>query len=278
MKNAPLVSIIVPCYNQSEYLDECLQSVLDQTYQNWECIIINDGSQDDTEKIAQTWVDKDHRFKYLFQENSGVANARNYAIENSSGDWILPLDGDDKISLTYLEKASEHFKQDIKLIYGKAELFDYENGPFVLREYSFDNILASNIIYVSAFYKRADYDKGVKYDSYLKKGLEDWDFWISLLEKNDKVIYIQDTVFYYRIKKDSRNVEIHNNSILKNEYENYILNKHKVKYLKEFGTYFELLEKLQKTKSLNKNFEKFFISKRFKIMSFFTSFFDKFKK
>ncbi|MGL6039433.1 MAG: glycosyltransferase family 2 protein, partial [Soonwooa sp.] len=57
-----LISIIVPCYNQSQYLDECLQSVLDQTYQNWECIIVNDGSKDDTEEIALKWIVKDNRF------------------------------------------------------------------------------------------------------------------------------------------------------------------------------------------------------------------------
>lgn len=54
----PLISIIVPCYNHAQYLDECLQSVFDQTYQNWECIIVNDGSSDTTEEVAQKWLKK----------------------------------------------------------------------------------------------------------------------------------------------------------------------------------------------------------------------------
>ena len=58
----PLISVIVPCYNQSIYMDACLQSVLDQTYQNWECIIVNDGSPDNTEEVALRWVEKDSRF------------------------------------------------------------------------------------------------------------------------------------------------------------------------------------------------------------------------
>ena len=63
----PLISVVVPCYNQAQYLDECLQSVLNQTYQDWECIIVNDGSSDNTEKIAKKWVSKDPRFKYLYK-------------------------------------------------------------------------------------------------------------------------------------------------------------------------------------------------------------------
>lgn len=75
--NLSLISVIVPCYNQAQYLDECLQSVLDQTYQNWECIIVNDGSPDNTEEIALRWTKKDSRFRYLKKENEGLSSARN---------------------------------------------------------------------------------------------------------------------------------------------------------------------------------------------------------
>lgn len=68
------VSIIVPCYNDAQYLNEALQSVFDQTYNNWECIIINDGIQDNTEKIEAIWVDKDSQFHYFYKENAGVSS------------------------------------------------------------------------------------------------------------------------------------------------------------------------------------------------------------
>ena len=71
------VSIIVPCYNQAQYLDDCLQSVLDQTYQDWECIIVNDGSPDNTAIIASVWTARDPRFKYIYKENGGLSSARN---------------------------------------------------------------------------------------------------------------------------------------------------------------------------------------------------------
>ena len=120
------VSIIVPCYNQAQYLDECLQSVLEQTYPHWECIIINDGSPDNTEKVAQEWVVKDTRFKYIYKENGGLSSARNAGIEIADGEFILPLDADDKISAHYLKLAVKEFEKDtyLKVVYCKAEKFE----------------------------------------------------------------------------------------------------------------------------------------------------------
>lgn len=74
------VSIIVPCYKQAEFLPETLDSVLSQTYSNWECIIVNDGSPDNTEEIAKIYQSKDTRIKYLFKNNEGIAIARNTGI------------------------------------------------------------------------------------------------------------------------------------------------------------------------------------------------------
>ena len=102
MNSSPLVSIIIPCYNQAKFLQETLQSVNHQTYSNWECIIINDGSPDNTEEIALEWCYKDVRFKYFKKENGGLSSARNFGILHARGDLILPLDADDKISKNYL--------------------------------------------------------------------------------------------------------------------------------------------------------------------------------
>lgn len=111
----PLVSIIVPCYNQAQYLDEALQSVLDQTYANWECIVVNDGSEDNTEEVAKTWVEKDKRFKYLFQENEGLSSARNAGLKIAKGDYIQFLDSDDLIE-------SEKIKVQIDALVSDPEI------------------------------------------------------------------------------------------------------------------------------------------------------------
>ena len=94
----PLISVIVPCYNQAQYLDECLQSVLDQTYQNWECIIVNDGSPDHTEEIAKRWLEKDNRFRYIYKDNGGLSSARNAGIREAKGEYLFFLDSDDSLN------------------------------------------------------------------------------------------------------------------------------------------------------------------------------------
>src|SRR5688572_19542177 len=94
----PLVSIIVPCYNQAHYLKEAIESVQAQTYQNWECIIVNDGSPDDTEERALELLKKDNRLHYYKKENGCVAAARNFGIANANRQYFLRLDADDKIN------------------------------------------------------------------------------------------------------------------------------------------------------------------------------------
>ena len=73
----PLISVIIPAYNAEQFLDETLESVLSQTYENWECIIVNDGSTDNTEEIAKKWCEKDSRFRLTNKENGGLSSARN---------------------------------------------------------------------------------------------------------------------------------------------------------------------------------------------------------
>ena len=87
-----LISVIIPCYNQAHFLDETLNSILTQSYDNWECIIINDGSLDATEKIGLDWSNKDSRFKYVKKENGGLSSARNKGLELAKGDFIQFLD------------------------------------------------------------------------------------------------------------------------------------------------------------------------------------------
>lgn len=207
----PIVSIIIPCYNQAEYLSETLESVLNQTLIDWECIIINDGSPDNTEEIALNWINKDSRFIYLKKENSGLADTRNFGIKHAKSKYILPLDSDDKISTTYLQEAVDILERDsnVKLVYSNAMKFGVEEGEWSLLPYSYHNLLFfRNCIHCSAIYKRSDYNKTIGYNPNMKQGWEDYDFWLSLLAENDKVIKIDKYHFFYRTKKTSMNTEI----------------------------------------------------------------------
>jgi len=203
----PLVSIIIPTYNQANYISETLISVLAQTYKNWECIIVNDGSSDNTDEIVTEWHKKDKRFMYFIKSNEGVSSARNYGISKSSGYYILPLDSDDIISNDYLEKAISHFNKfpNTKLIYSDAEKFGKQSEKWDLGDYSFEELLFHNKIFCSAIYKKTDFDKTKGYNSKMNHGLEDWEFWVSFLDYDDIVYKIPDVCFYYRIKPLSRN-------------------------------------------------------------------------
>lgn len=240
-----LISIIVPCYNQAEYLSDCIQSVLDQTYTNWECIIVNDGSTDDTDKIAQRWTEQNSRIKYIKKDNEGVCIARNTGISISKGEWILPLDGDDKIGRDYLRLAEEIMtsKPDVGLIYAQAELFGEETGTWDLPPYSFRMLLRSNMIYCTGFYKKEDWLKIGGYDISMKHGWEDWEFWINLLGTTNKNVLRLDYLgFYYRIKKDSRNYTLARNDDQVKEKIQYITTKHLSLYLEHIGTFHHLCD------------------------------------
>lgn len=205
-----LVSIIIPCYKQAQYLPEALDSVLAQTYTNWECVIVNDGSPDNTEEIAKNYIERDARFKYVFQENSGPSAARNNGIRNSRGEYLLPLDADDLIAPTYLEKGVDHFSlfPETKLVYCKAEKFGKENGVWNLPEYDYESFIWNNCIFCTAMFRRSDYDKTGGYNENMVHGNEDWDFWLSLIKKEDIVHRIEEILFFYRVKSFSRTVDL----------------------------------------------------------------------
>jgi len=204
-----LISVIVPCYNQAQYLDECLQSVLDQTYHNWECIIVNDGSPDNTEDLAKKWVEKDGRFKYFYKENGGLSSARNFGIEKAEGEWILPLDADDFISDDYLELAKDYFDNDLlKVIYCNAEKFGNVKEKLKLKKFNLKNLAQNNMIFCTAFFRKMDWLKVGGYDENLKIGLEDWEFWIRMLKDDGEVLKLQNTCFFYRIKNNSMIVDL----------------------------------------------------------------------
>ncbi len=105
MLSTPLLSVIIPIYNVEEYLRECLESVINQTYQNLEIILVNDGSPDNSEQICQEYVEKDTRVKYYKKENGGLSSARNFGIDRVTGDYIAFVDSDDFLELDIYQKC-----------------------------------------------------------------------------------------------------------------------------------------------------------------------------
>jgi len=278
--NNPKVSIIVPCYNQAQYLSEALQSVLEQTYENWECIIVNDGSPDNTKEVAQEWVKKDSRFIYLYKENGGLSNARNAGIVIAKGEFILPLDADDRIGKDYLKFAIEEFHKDesLKIVYCKAKKFGEKNEEWRLSDFSLEALARDNMIFCSALFRKSDWKFTGGYDTKMIYGLEDWEFWIALLKGGGNVLKLDYIGFYYRIKSNSMvaNLEREKRKFL---FE-YISVKHADFFVKQLGSFMYLDSEIKKTKSefIDKLKSEKFVIDLFSNTFFGFSFFGKYKK
>ncbi len=213
MDSRPKVSIIIPCFNSAEYLLDTLESVQNQTYCNWECIVMDDGSLDNTKQIVTNFCLKDSRFCYLYQDNQGPSVARNNAICHSSGYYILPLDSDDTISPSYIEKAVDCLETTpkIKLVYCLSDTLGIPNSIIHNDPYCYEDILWENMIHVSSVFRRSDFDKTKGYNPNMREGFEDWDYYLSFLSPNDHVHLIEEPLLHVRTNIGSRNHNALNN-------------------------------------------------------------------
>lgn len=134
----PLVTVIIPVYNVEEYLRQCLDSVLAQTYKNLEVILVDDGSTDSSIKICQEYCDRDERFKLYKKENGGASSARNLGLEKASGDYLFFLDSDDWIDVDAINKMVHiALHEDVDFVFSEAIAFDDKTGKTYLEKYSY---------------------------------------------------------------------------------------------------------------------------------------------
>lgn len=225
-----LVSVIIPCYNQGAYIQEALDSVFAQTYTNWEIIIVDDGSTD-IETIKKIKELKEKDFNVIQISNSGVSMARNIAIKAANGNFILPLDADDKIEENYLQLAVEAFQKNnkLKLVYCNCTFFGTKTGLLQVADFSMQGMLYENLIFNAALFKKSDFLQTAGYDPSFKIGWEDWDFWLSFIESESQVYKLNGVHFYYRIKNESRNSSLVDDN--RKICEQQIFKKHIDKYL-----------------------------------------------
>lgn len=210
---SPIISIIIPCYNQELYIADALTSVFKQTYKDWECLIIDDGSTDNSETIIKKWTDKDERFRYFYKQNGGICDTRNYGVAKARGEYILPLDGDDMLHEKYIEEVLEifHHSPHTKLVYCDTITFGESNKIIKSSPYKYENLLFENVIPCTAIFRKKDFNKTKGYRKNMTFGIEDWDFWISFLDKNDIVQKLENNRVYYRIKAQSRSSNLEQN-------------------------------------------------------------------
>lgn len=126
-----MISIIIPVYNAEKYLRQCLDSIQQQTYPDWEAILVDDGSSDGSPAICDEYAQKDGRFRVVHQANAGVSSARNVGLNNAHGEWITFLDADDRLKNNALEYYADHVNENIDMVMaGYVSLDDESNVIF----------------------------------------------------------------------------------------------------------------------------------------------------
>lgn len=230
MAQHPIVSIIMPCYNDGAYLMQAVQSCQAQTLPDWELIIVDDGSTDPTTLQVLGELSSD-KIVLLHTAHVGPSGARNHAIQHARGRYILPLDADDYIAPEYLMLATKILDEqpDAGIVYCHAELLGEANGPWQLPPYSLEHFLVDNCIFITALFRKEDWEYCGGFCTDFRHGLEDYDFWLSLVEMNRQVIQLPDTLFFYRIKPASRSTELH--ASIQHSVETYELLYHRHKAL-----------------------------------------------
>lgn len=215
------VSIIMPCYNDGAYIEEAIASVKAQTYKDIELIVVDDGSNDEhTLKILNEKL-TDSDIKLIRTNRLRPAGARNAGIAEAVGKFILPLDSDDTIESDYVEKAVNilNANNHVGVVYCYADLFGERSGRWDLPNYSLEKMLLDNIVFVTAMFYKEDWEKVGGFNTKMEHGMEDYDFWLSLLEIGREIYQIPEVLFHYRIKTSSRTTEFLTNiNVVKKTY------------------------------------------------------------
>ena len=236
----PKVSIIIPTYNRAKLLSRAIKSVLDQTFKDFELIIVDDGSTDNTRQAVERFQKRDSRIKYIWQENSGApARPKNTGIKNAKGNYIAFLDDDDEWLSEKLEKQLELFEgleSDLGFV-GCNILVINESNKKIWREYKipryssqifFEELLEGNFILTSSsiMIKKEVLDKIGLFDENLKFG-DDWDLWLRISKKY-RFAFVPDFLVKYYIHQGSTTPHLHPEKEAK-EFE-YIFSKYQKDY------------------------------------------------
>ena len=205
--NDELVSVVIPAYNSQRYIPSCIDSVLNQSYDKIEVIIVDDGSTDDTINIISAY--KDDRIKLFTQHNAGAAVARNYGVSNATGSWIAFVDSDD---IWFPDKLEKQMKQCANKVWSHTDLYylgdvypENTRATDFTQKHSgniFEPLLVENSIGTSSVViKKGVFEEFGGFNSGYR-ALQDWDFWLRVASKYE-VCYCDEALVYYRLHSTS---------------------------------------------------------------------------
>lgn len=214
MSHTPTVSIIIPCYNAEKYIAQAIESALNQTFKDFELIIVNDGSTDGSENIINSYLQLDDRLQYYFQENNGVATARNLGLRYSRGEIISFLDSDDVWEAENLEVKVKTLRnnKDIHWVYSDLYIADNMLNKVDTMKGGFDGDILNSLLYRKTDVIQAPSGIVLKRECIFKYGIEfdkqttpseDWDLCIQISALNFKGKRIEKPLWTYRVLPDS---------------------------------------------------------------------------
>jgi glycosyltransferase involved in cell wall biosynthesis len=192
------LSIVLPVYNVSSYLDECLESLRAQTFGDFEALCVDDGSTDGSGDILRKAAERDPRIKVFSQENKGVGAARNLALDNASGEWIGFLDADDTIAPDWFERMMSHAADGIDIVHAHSSycfngIKQYSNGSY--RTFLRDGWSPLNFVRKTAIGKTR-YKEGMRFK-------EDVVFFTELGLKTSRIAWVNEKGYNYRMREGS---------------------------------------------------------------------------
>ena len=255
MDSSSLISIIIPCYNDAEYIEQAVLSALNQTYTNTEVIVVDDGSNAETKVVLKKLEPK--ITKLITQDNKGQSTARNVGIKDAKGEYILILDSDDFFEPTFCEKAIPVFlkNNEIKIVTCEANLLFMDGSKEVYKPKggSISNFIYSNGALGTSLFKKEDWQNCGGYDESMRKGFEDWEFFIRLLKNGGTVEVINEPLYNYRKRTNSTTSKA---NTVKYDLQYYIYTKHKTLYVADYDNFVAKL--LENSANMEKQLEKQF--------------------
>lgn len=264
MATTPILSLIMPCYNQAQYIDEAIQSVIRQTYKDWELIIVDDGSTDDSFSIAKSYAQSDIRIKAFSQDNGGPSKARNNGVKRSSGKYIMFFDSDDRLAPQYLERGIQYMTShpECTVFYSRLKRFGKMNDEVGIHFISYEQELCVSSLFLTCIIKRSDFVRIGGFDEQMK-GYEDWEMFIRLLYHNDNVYQYPEIMFFYRWNMDEGSVNLQAIRRSK-EIMEYIYDKNRAIYDEYFGN---PIHSIQQANYLQQEMDKLLASRKYRIGS-----------